>query len=512
MAQPAAPAPAANRAVAVVDIGSNSGRVAVFGVEDDGHLRILASTRASLRLVRDLDVRHRFGPEAVERTLDALRDFRAIALGAGAKQILAVATAAVREAENGDALIDRIRREVGIDVQVIDGEREAHLGFVGAVRGLPVESGVAFDMGGGSLQLTRFRLRKRVRSWSLPLGSLRLSDGFISSDPPRRGEIRRLQAHVRELLARTRIGRLAGGESLVGTGGTVRNIAKVDRRRRPYPIVRLHGYVLTRRRTDEVAAWIASSRLRDRERIPGLSEERGDSIVGGSLGVQALMDELGAAELHVSGQGVREGLASSAVSDELPPPREVRDASVAGLVLRFSGWNPSAAVRRAAVSGAILRALERRAGAEVQEALAHAAAVLDVGRSVDFFDRHQHVARILLATDLNGFSHRLVALTASIVHNAGDEDAGVKPYAPLLDAGDRRAVERAAVVLALADDVEERCHPGVPLSPSISVRKQSVVLVVPELLGWRPRRIGERFRQAFDRELVVGTGVERAPG
>jgi exopolyphosphatase/guanosine-5'-triphosphate,3'-diphosphate pyrophosphatase len=491
------------RAVAVIDIGSNSGRVVVFRVEPDGRLRILASTRASLRLVRDLDERHRLGADAVARTLDALHDFRAIAVGAGASDTMAVATAAVREAENGEAFIERVRREVGIEVEVIDGEREAHYGFVGAVRGLPVEHGVQFDMGGGSMQLTRFRNRRRLRSWSLPLGSLRLSDSFLASDPPSRGEIRRLQQHVGKLVARTRIGVLKRGEFLVGTGGTVRNMAKVDRRRREYPIVRLHGYVLSRRRAEDVSSWLASRKARARGSVPGLSEERGDSIVGGSLGVHALMEVLGASELHVSGQGVREGLASSAATDELPPSLEVRQSSVAGLVLRFAGWNASAAARRASVAAELLRVIDPRAPAEVRECLGHAATVLDIGSSVDFFDRHQHVARILLATDLNGFSHRLIALTAAIVHNAGDEGVGVKPYAPLLKQDDRDAVARAAVVLALADDIEERCAPGAPLTLDVSRHGHAVVVVVPKLLGWRPRRIAERFREVFARELVV---------
>ncbi len=228
-------------AVAVIDIGSNSARIVAYGKDAADHLRMLASTRAALRLVRDVDAHKSLGSEAMDRALTALEDFRAIALGAGATRILAVATAAMRDAADGAALLERIRRELGIEVRLIDGDEEARYGFAGGIRGLPVEHGLLFDMGGGSLQLSRFRERRLVQAWSLPLGALRLSRAFLTSDPPRPREIRALQEHVRELVEAAGIPRLEAGDTLVGTGGTVRNLAKIDRRRQVYPIARVHG-------------------------------------------------------------------------------------------------------------------------------------------------------------------------------------------------------------------------------------------------------------------------------
>src|SRR5262245_62177414 len=138
--------------VAVIDIGSNSARVVVYEPEAAGHLRIRAGTRAALRLVRDVDSQRRLSEDAMARAMDALRDFRAIALGAGARRVVAVATAAMRDADNGVLFLERVRRELGIEVELIDGEREARYGFVGAVRGLPVADGLVFTMGGGSVR------------------------------------------------------------------------------------------------------------------------------------------------------------------------------------------------------------------------------------------------------------------------------------------------------------------------------------------------------------------------
>jgi exopolyphosphatase/pppGpp-phosphohydrolase len=105
--------------------------------------------------------------------------------------VTAVATSAVRDAANGPAFLRRVRRELGFPIRTLSGVEEARYGFLGAVGGLPVDHGVLFDLGGGSLQLGRFRGRRLVGAVSVPLGALRTSDAFLRSDPPTAGEVRR---------------------------------------------------------------------------------------------------------------------------------------------------------------------------------------------------------------------------------------------------------------------------------------------------------------------------------
>jgi exopolyphosphatase/guanosine-5'-triphosphate,3'-diphosphate pyrophosphatase len=139
----------------------------------------------------------------------------------------------------------------------------------------------------------------------------------------------------------------------------------------------------------------------------------------------------------------------------------------------------------------------------VGEALLQAARILDIGRTVDFFDRHEHVADLLLATDLGGFSHRQVALLAAIVRQAGDEDARPRSLAPLVTREDRGAVERAAVLLTLADEITERCAPGSSPTLQCRVRGGEVVVSVQALASWGVRGLSERFLAAFGRRLRV---------
>ena len=200
----AVPHPAPDdRPFAVVDIGSNSGRMIVFRLREGEHLDVLEDARAPLRLARALRDSNELGADAIDRTVEALRDFVAVAKGAGADRIIAVATSAVRDAADGEELVARANR-LGVPLQTIDGDHEARLGFLGAVHDLPVRSGFTMDIGGGSVELSRFRERHLMRSWSLPLGSLRVSDRFLESDPPSDKEVRALRKAVDEALDRRR--------------------------------------------------------------------------------------------------------------------------------------------------------------------------------------------------------------------------------------------------------------------------------------------------------------------
>lgn len=489
--------------LAVIDIGSNTGKMIVVRRTRSGHLETLADAQAPLRLVRDVGARRSLSAASIERTLGVLRNFRSVAEGAGASRIRAVATSAVREAANGADLVARARRELGVGVEILDGSHEARYAFLGAVHGLPVEHGLVLDLGGGSLQISHFRRRRLRRAWTFPLGALRLSDRFLAHDPPTPKEIRRLRKIVSAALRKAGVPALRADEHLVGTGGTIRNLAKMDRRRRAYPVPRLHGYVLARESVEELAAVLASQRRSKRRAIPGLNADRVDSIVGGALTVQTVMEAIEAAQMVVAGQGLREGLALGISIHGLRPPRVVRQASVIALASRFATWDARAAARRAGLAFRLMEALEPRATPELRELLGYAAMTLDIGQSVDHFKRYEHAAMILMATDLAGFSHRQIARLSAIVVQAGNGPVAWGSYRPLLRAEDQGPIARASVILALADEIGRRWSAHEPPALRCERRGGVIVLTAPPLGAWLPRRLSDQFEGAFGRPLVV---------
>jgi exopolyphosphatase/guanosine-5'-triphosphate,3'-diphosphate pyrophosphatase len=491
--------------VAVIDVGSNTGRVIVLRSDGSSpwHLETIAGSRAPLQLTRDLRDGPTLNGRTLDRTIEVLRDFGAIARASEATGVMAVATSAVRESDNAGELVRRALQEAGVRVEVIDGDAEARYSCLGAVYGLPVTDGLLIDIGGGSLEVSSFRDRRFVKAWTLPLGSLRMSGQFFQSDPPARDEVGRLRRFVAATLERAGVPLLQSKEALVGTGGTVRNLAKVDRRARSYPIPRLHGYVLTRERVEALAARLVSQRRSRLRSTPGLTADRADSIGAGAVVADVCMTTMSASEAVVSGQGLREGVFFDTIEGGPPTISEVRTASVAALAARFTTWEPERAARRVAIAAALLDALEPEARTRDRERLAQAASILDVGRSIDYYRRHAHTADILVAADLAGFGHRGLALLAAVVRMAGDQHMRIRIYRPLLSNQDHDAVSRLGTILALADEIEHRVPPGRTADVSCRVRSRAVSLQAPLYDPWRREALRQRFRAAFHRDLLI---------
>jgi hypothetical protein len=288
--------------------------------------------------------------------------------------------------------MDRLRAELGFPVEVIEGQAEARYGFLGGARGLPVEHGLLFDLGGGSLQVIRFFQRTLDRAWSLPLGSLRLSQSFLLTDPPAEDELRRLRKHVRRTLEDAGVPALRPGEELVGTGGTA-HLARTDAHARAYPtpVSRLRAH-------HDAAGMSPPARFAPPRSASGSGVER-RLVVGARWPSDA--DGMWARTTSgCQGAGVR-GFART--SGEGRPRCGSGPASLTG---RRVERRPRG--RRAAVAAAPVSLPPSVPG---PRALGHAARVLDVGRAVVFSTATSTPLSSCSPPDLDGFTHRGIALS-----------------------------------------------------------------------------------------------------
>jgi exopolyphosphatase/guanosine-5'-triphosphate,3'-diphosphate pyrophosphatase len=290
---------------------------------------------------------------------------------------------------------------------------------------------------------------------------------------------------------------------MVGTGGTVRNLAKVDRRMRgDYPITRLHAYVLDRRRLDGVTSLLAGTPANNRAAIPGLNSDRSDSIVGGALVVQAVMDRLLAPELTVAGYGLREGVALKSVTDEAATIDQVQSVALSDLGDRFTAYDPVRAELRTSLARRIMAHLRPGVAAEMMLAALAAARLLDIGASIDYYRRHAHSARIVADANLDGYTHHTLALIAAATYAVGEREATVKAYAPLLSAADQPLVEQLAAAIALSDALV-RYGSVDPETISFERRNSHVVLATSVVDAWPLEAPTRRAERAF------GTNIGR---
>jgi exopolyphosphatase/guanosine-5'-triphosphate,3'-diphosphate pyrophosphatase len=295
--------------VAVIDLGSNSFRMVVFE-QADGSWKRRDECSEGVRIGEGLAASGRLGEAAMERGLRTVGAFMELCRrrGLDERSMDAVATSAIRDAENGGEFLERVRRYSGLEVRVLSREQEARYGYLAAVNSTSLTNGCVLDLGGGSLQLVRVAGRLPRESGSWRLGAVRMTERFLSSDgPAKRGQLKALQAHVSRKLERAPWLK-ASGSHLVGLGGTVRNLAAAAERAAGLPSEEVQGFVLHAAALEDLSARLAALPAAERACIPGIKQGRADIVLAGALVIQGVMQAGGFDMLEVTGAGLREGI------------------------------------------------------------------------------------------------------------------------------------------------------------------------------------------------------------
>lgn len=299
------------RPVSVVDIGSNSVRLVVY----DGLRRAptpVFNEKVLCGLGKGVALTGRLNEEGVNRAIAALKRFRALSKQIGARDVYAVATAAAREAKNGEAFIDRAEDVLGASIDVLTGKEEARYASMGVMAGIPSADGIVGDLGGGSLELIDVKNGKIRDGITLPIGPLRLID--LSG-----GSIQAARKVVDQQLDKAAMVANLKGRSFYAVGGTWRNLARLHMAQSKYPLHVLHHYTLGREQARSLAdlvAHLSPSSLKD---ITAVSKSRAETMPYGALVLECLLERVKAKDVVMSVYGVREGLLYSKL------PRRKRD-------------------------------------------------------------------------------------------------------------------------------------------------------------------------------------------
>ncbi len=490
---------------AVIDVGSGSARAVVMQVNRGGGIEIIAQQRMSLNLMSHLTRKGALDDESVDATVEAVEDFVQLAQGYGISCIHAVGTAALRESNNVLEVTQTIATRFGVTLRVIDGYEEAAYCFLGAVHGLPVNTGLMADLGGGSMEVVEFADRALKTLHTLPLGSLRMANSFRLTQQASAEDVAAAHRYAQESLFLANVPALTHDGELVGSGGSMRLFAKLDRRHRHHPVRRIHGYSISRRAMETLVNHLAETDLEERRQVPGMNPERTHSIVGGAVVALALMEHAGANRIMLSGQGLREGLARNPdhLSLErdivLPPTSTVRLNTLADLSQRFAPRYSRRGPRRSELAHRIADAVWCGKSQLLASSLSSAAFLLDVGSAVDFYNRLNRTASLVVASDLPGFSHRQSALITAILL-AAERGRLPRKYrrSSLLSPNDRERVGQAAMILMVADELERRLPPQLPADAvQISRNGSGLEVATP---AWS-RKAGDSISKKWVREF-----------
>ena len=454
--------------IAAIDCGTNSIHMLVVRIRPDLSFEVIDREKEMVRLgAGGLDGKA-LTPEAMAAALQAFSRFRRLAESHQVEEILAAATSAVREAENGGEFLDTVERQTGIKPQVISGTEEARLIHLAAVYGVDVAgaSAVVVDIGGGSVEITHGVGGTLRAAKSFKLGVIRLTERFVRTDPLSGRDERKLVRHIEDELTKyLRDIRTTGFDRVIGTSGTILSlgtVASADGRRASDEIRNLR---VPSKQIHRLRKEITDRSIGERMKLPGLDPRRADLIVSGAVLLDTILQRLDAGDITLCDFALREGLVLDyiqrnrkhiAQAGQYP---DVRRRSVVELAERCSYW-PEHAGQVARLSLSIFdqtRSAHALTDLE-REWLEFAALLHDIGTHISYQRHHQHSYYLIKNGDLRGFEPAeadIIALVARYHRKSAPKkshrDFGALPGKP------RRIVRTLAAILRFAETLD-RSH------------------------------------------------------
>jgi exopolyphosphatase/guanosine-5'-triphosphate,3'-diphosphate pyrophosphatase len=297
--------------LAAIDVGTNSVRLLVAEPDGDGGFRTLERLMRITRLGQGVNRTRALAPEAIQRTIDCLRDYRKVMDELGVEKVRMTATSAARDATNRDAFFGPAEEVIGVAPELLSGEEEGRLSFLGATADLDPADGpfLVVDIGGGSTELVVGTTELEAVT-SLDVGCVRLTEAELLHDPPQPEELSNalslVDAHLDDVL-RT-MPTVAEAKTFVGLAGTITTVAAVEIGLAVYDRAQTHHFHLTHAAAEDVFRTLATEPRADRIHNPGLEEARADVIVGGCCVLVGIFRKFGFDECLVSEADILDGL------------------------------------------------------------------------------------------------------------------------------------------------------------------------------------------------------------
>lgn len=508
-----AKAPQPGERLGAIDVGSNSIRLLVAEFDPQSGIKVIDEVKDQPRLAAGLAESHRLDEFAMARAIQALTRMREVAERRGVRRIAAVATSAVREAENGKAFMERVRREVGIPLKIIDADTEAALSWRSVAHHFPLASGRALvaDIGGGSLELIGAINGLVELNRSLPLGAVRLTEKYLFETKSRQTEIERLRARVYKRLKKVGRWREWSNAMVIGSGGTFTNLGRMALARRGHPIEAVHGEVVKTAEVEQLLEWLCSLSVERRRSVTGLNPQRADIILAGLAVTAELLKLVEARSLTVSAFGLREGLLLEMIGDSAPrtadPLRAMRE-----FVDRCQGDRRHVEQVRVLALTLFDRLCDDLGADPEERPLLEAAALLhDVGQVVSYRKHHRHSFQLILNAERLNFTSRdryLVALISRYHRRKGPSRK--HPEFSRLAPGERAIVRRMAALLRVADGLDRGHTSAVERVTTRITADKLTIRAVPKQRGadlslecWGAQRKSDVLAQVLGREVVV---------
>ena len=396
---------------AIIDIGSNSARMIVMERTSRFGFYLINETKSRVRISEGaFENGGNLQEVPIQRAISALREFLHIASHLKVRKILCVATSAVRDAPNRHQFLQRAKKELGLNIKVIDGKTEAFFGAIAAANLLPIENGLTIDIGGGSTELALIKNREIIDTISLDLGTVRLKELFFDQKKP----IQKALEYIHDELSK--IPKEFQCERAIGIGGTIRALSKAIMQKNHYPLDKLHAFTYRFEDEKRFIDKIITVPVRKLKKYY-IKKDRYDTIKEGALIFREVLKKIGAKEVITSGVGVREGvfLKDLLRNSHYKFPANF-EPSVKSLQDRFCiDEAQSKCLYR--LSKKLYNALYPifDPNKKYEKTLLIAAKLVNIGIKIDFYEHHKHSSYILMNDLEYNLTHAQIATIATLV-------------------------------------------------------------------------------------------------
>lgn len=504
--------------LAAIDIGSNSVRLLVAEALRGGTYRILDEEREPTRLGRSVSEKGQLDDESMERTITALRTFKQIAAGYQATSLRTIATCAVREARNGPEFCRRVREQVGLEVEVISGDREARLAFSSVQNAFDLsgKNVIVADIGGGSTEVV-FATGDLIESiFSTPLGAVRLTEQFALGEgavvETFQRDIARMEEEIALCLKKRTTRPLFAPHFLVGCGGTFTTLAELMMAAKKEGDIPVAGYKVSHAEVRHLLDRLLKMPLRSRRSMAGMTPDRADIILAGLSIIDSLMKRFRVNTLMIHTRGVRDGLVREMIDDAMGTTVDDpahRDAAIERLAAACSGeleHGRTVSLLAGRIFDQLAAPLELMAGDKLL--LECAARLQDVGYVINYDQHHKHSYHLIRNSRLPGIRAHDLELIANVArYHRGAHPKRKHENLARLSLEDQSRVQRMAAILRLAGGLDRSRSQQVRDVQVRSEHDRVFIDVVadqePLVDIWGAERRTDLFEKVFDLPITI---------
>ena len=467
--------------IAIIDLGSNSARLVIANVMPGGYFMVVDELKEPVRLAQDMEIDGFLRPIRISQTIKTLRTFRTLYESHGVTKVFAYATAAVRRAKNQKSFIEEVQTSCGIKLQVISQEDEAMFVYQGVINSMEVPKGLIVDIGGGSVKLIYYNRRVMIAQDTLPFGALTLTEKFKNTGTPEEC-LQAITQYVGEHLDQLEWFKDLDPETqLIGVGGSLRNLGKISRKLKKYPLDMAHNYHISYPELETIYDTIKPLEPEKLMRIKGLSSARADIFPAALAVIEAIKQRTNFNEIVIGGAGMREGamLRYAYPSINEKPISDILGHSIYTLLNHFN-MNIQHAEHVFDLSMQLFKQVKviHKLPRPYVKILRVASMLHDIGSSMKFYDHHKHSMYMILNSNLYGIPQKdliMAALVAGLHYKDGLEQLDAQKYIELLNEEEIIAVRKLGVIVRIAECFDRSCG-GAIVGISCDVLGDSVIL------------------------------------